>query len=64
MRPLRPNRLFPVRSLGHNNTNNYSRDNSNEKLPIHQSLNRTNKPSPFPNPYLKKFNLRKVTRTE
>ena len=62
MRPIKPNKYGNFHSNPH--SANISPANSNEKLPKPRSLNKAYKISPFPNPYLKKFNLRKINRTE
>ena len=66
MSAIKQNKITPFHSQPHSNKN--SRENSTEKLPVHQSLNKnynSNLRAPvFPNPYLKKFNLRKINRTE
>ena len=59
---IRLNRLFPFNSQPHSVTN--SKENSLEKLPAYESLNKNKKLPLFPNPYLKKKNLRKGNYTE
>ena len=66
MSAIKQNKITPFHSQPHSSKN--SRENSAEKLPVHQSLSKNGnsniRPSAFPNPYLKKFNLRKIHRTE
>lgn len=59
---IRLNKLFPFRSQPHSAPN--SKENSLEKLPAYESLHKNKKLPLFPNPYLKKKNLRKGHPTE